>query len=243
MKKTHLLVLVLMLIGLSSCRSVVAPEFNLEPVVKKVESNELNFKELLDKSDVVVLAKVKDQLDLANSTVVSETNFFALRDIEVLEVFENKSELDIEEKDHLLIREAAAIDIENVYYTSNHMPLSEKSQYVLFLNEIVNGEFEIVDGDNGVVNIDSIISNQNIETTVNSLFKYFGGTINNKPVEYVELTLVDQPTNVKFERTTVKMEDFEIPVRLGKDTASNREYLVLGTFTFELSKPMIDSIK
>lgn len=243
MKKTHLLVLILMLIVLSSCRSVVAPEFNLNPVVKKVKSNELNFKELLDKSDLVVSVKVKDLLGLANSTVINDTNFFALRDIEVLEVFENKNKLDIQAQDHLLVREAAAIDMDNVYYTSNHMPLSEKTKYVLFLNENTNGELVIVDGDNGVVNIDSIISNQNIETTVNSLFKYFGGTINDKPIEYVELTLVDQPKNVKFERYTVEMEDFKIPVRLGKDVSTDKEYLVLGTFSFELSNPMIDSIK
>lgn len=243
MKKAQILVLLITLLVLSSCRSVVAPEFNLDPVVKKIKSENLEYKELLEKSDLVVKVKVKDELNLSNSIVKDENDFHAQREVEVLEVFEVKNEFDFSKTKRIVIKEAAAIDFDKVYYTSNHMPLSHDVQYVLFLSELKDGQYELVDGDNGVVNLDSIISNQNIETTVNSLFKYFDGTINNKKVRYVPLKLVDQPKNIKFERVTIKLKDFDIPVRIGKNDSTKKEYLLLGNFTFEFSEPIIDSIK
>lgn len=241
MKLKTLLVL-LVLIVLSSCRSVVAPEFDLNPIVKKVKSENIEYKKLVESSDLVVKVKVLDKLDLSNSQVKNKTNFHSIRHVEVLDVLENNEELDVKVKDVLVVKEAAAIDTENVYYTNNHMPLVESTEYVLYLNENGNEEYELIDGDNGVVNLSNVINNQNIEVTVNTLFKHFKPMINDKEIPYTYLKLVDQPKNVKFDRVTVKTEQVELPLRVGKDTSTNVEYIVIGTFYFQLEKPLLHSL-
>lgn len=242
MKITRLLGILVFLLALSSCRSVVAPEFHLDPIVTQVKSKDLDFSELLDKSDLVVKVKVVDKLDLTNSNIESEKEFHALRHLEILEVLEDNIDLKDDVK-VITLMEAAAINTENVYYTSNHMPLVQDEEYVLFLSLRQDGQYEILDGDNGVVNIKNITSNQNVEVMVNTLFKYFKPEINGKSIDYVKVNLVDQQKNVKFDRYTIKLQDIEIPVRLGQNKSTKKEYLMISTLTFELDEPILSKIK
>lgn len=251
MKLKGILVL-LVLIVLSSCRSVVAPEFDLNPVVKNETSNDLKYEELKDESELVVRVKVLDKLTLANSVVRTKYSFYSLRNVEILDVYHIKEETDkevtnkeetVQVEDVIEIKEAAAIDASNVYYTSNHMPLVENGEYVLFLDKNDNGDYVILDGDNGVVNVDNIINNQNIEVMVNVLFEYFKPVINNVEIDYVPLTLVEQPKNVKYERITVKTKQVDIPLRIGQQTSTNQEYITIGNIYFELEEPILEKIK
>lgn len=241
MKLKGILVL-LILIVLSSCRSVVAPEFDLNPVVKKETSKNLTYKEIKSESELIVRVKVEDKLTLANSVVRNKNSFHSLRHVQVLNVLQAKDEK-LKADDVLVIREAAAIDIDNVYYTSNHMPLVENNEYVLFLNKNDKDEYVIVDGDNGVVNVSNIINNQNTEIMVNVLFEYFEPTVNDVKIDYVPLKLVEQPKNVKYERITIKTNQVDIPLRIGKDVTSDKEYITIGNLYFELASPIYNKIK
>lgn len=243
MKKTRYLVLLVLLVILSACRSVVAPEFDLDPVVKEIDSKDLKYRELKKESDLIVKVKILDQLDLANSTVEDKDDFHALRQFEIVNVLENNMDYDFEKSLLPVLKESSAVDVSNVYYTSNHRPLSYKDEVVLFLRQVNDNVFELVDGDHSVVNTKDIIANQNLEITINTLFEYFEGKVNGKSVPYSELTLVDQPKNVKFDRYTLQIQDFEIPVRIGKDSKLNKEYLLIGNVTFQLKDSILDSIK
>lgn len=250
MKIKGILVL-LVLIVLSSCRSVVAPEFDLNPVVKSEKSENLSYIDIKDESELIVKVKVEDKLSLDNSFVSSKRSFYALRTVTVLEVFKQTGKDDqepikeedlVKAEDQLVIKEAAAIDNLNIYYTSNHMPLAENNEYVLFLKK-VNDRYEVVDGDNGVVDINNIINNQNTETAVNVIFEYFKPTINNIALEYVPLKATKLPSNVKFERFTVKTDKIDIPVRIGQDTTTQKEYIAIGNIFLELESPILNKIK
>lgn len=242
MKITRILGTLIILLILSSCRSVVAPEFDLNPIVKKVENKNSSFSQLVSEADLVLEVNVLDKLNLTNSTIKNEEDFYALRSVEVVNVLENNLNYKKTEKG-IVIKEAAALDKENVYYTSNHMPFEEGTKYILFLKQIKDNVFEVLDGDNAVVNIGNVTSNQNVEVMVNTLFKYLNPTINGKGIDYVNLTLVESPKNVKFERYTVKLRDFDIPIRLGIDINTKKEYLMISTFTFQLESPQISKIR
>lgn len=235
--------LVLLLIFLTGCQSVIAPEYNLKPSVKQVRSENYSVSELESKSDLLVRVKVNDQIGLDNSTVNNAQSFYSLRKLEVLEVFRQSSQLSVKKEDELILKEAVAVDTNKIYYTSNHYPLTMDHEYILHLHHIGDNTYLIVDGDNGVINLESLIHNQNIEVTINIIFKYFPMKLDNQVLSYRPLKKVSNKHKVVYNRYVLSAKDRELPVRLGKDSKTNKEYLMIGQYTFEVEGSLLEQMK
>ncbi len=125
------------IIYLDNSRTITIDE--CEPVSVYVEFSDYSYDELKNKSDLIVLAEICDELNSKNSVLsygdkIHANVAYAVRHAKILKVYKNNTDRHLNE--YILVKDFNAVSHDKFYYQGfNDEALVKNNRYVLFLNE------------------------------------------------------------------------------------------------------------
>lgn len=137
---------------------------------------EFSYDELKDVSSVIALIKVKDNLNVENSTIMynDETpdikGFFGTRSVEVIKFFKNDGGYD----KHIKVIEPAVITEHNEYMrTEGYEKMEKGNYYLVFLSDDnATNQLSIISANNGKIDLSNIENNEYLEIAYQVLSEY-----------------------------------------------------------------------
>lgn len=137
---------------------------------------EFSYNELKDESSVIALIKVKDNLDVENSTIMYNDGtpdimgFFGTRSVEVMKFFKNNGGDD----KYIKIIEPAIITEHNEYMrTEGYEKMEKGNYYVVFLSDDnETNQLSIISANNGKIDVSNIENNEYLEIAYQALSEY-----------------------------------------------------------------------
>jgi len=172
-----------------------------------------NYQELKDEADIVALVQCEDEISFDNSTLYYDkglvVGFSSKRNVRILDVYKGKDNIET-----LDILEPAAVTEDNeLIYLEDYETLKKGSRYIVFLsNDTYSGEYSLISGNNGKIDIDNISDNEFLDIAVKSLVEYKSKLRNDEKEEIVssnikiknilnnskEISLTDMDSKIKY---------------------------------------------
>lgn len=174
---------------------------------------EFDYKELKEKSSVIALVEVIDDLTSENSVInllddsMSISGFYGKRDVKVIKYYKD----DRGYGESLKIIEPAIVTEDNEYiHLEEYEKMERGNKYIVFLSdETESGNLSIISGNNGKINISNIDDNYYDEILVKSIID-FETNKNILSDESKSVILNSEQLNIESEKSLTNPKDNEI---------------------------------